>query len=465
LDVLGLSALDVPAAACLVRDGRVIAAAQEARFSRHRGETSFPRESIAYCLRAGKIGPTSLAAVVVAGNPDARVPSVEDTSPRPRPSSFGHRVRRALGRRDTMRDLIACELDREVRVEGLPRELSEAGAAFLPSSFPEAAVLVLGGAGQPTFVARGRGSEVEILDTLAADEGDAGEIAVRLAHAAQRVAPSEALVIGGPGGGNRPTNGRIVGAGVFSRVWIQPAAVAGGAAAGAALLWAHRESPAPPAARPGPGFGPGYTAAQIRTFLRSQEARAEELPKGEAPARVAELLAGGREVGWFDGRIDFGEDTAGSRSILRAPGANGAPPPRTGEVLVVPADRAGEFVDVANGCPPIVDLTLRPEWYDRLGDPTDPGQPRAVVAIDPRDHRGLAALLSAVAERTGAAALAARPLRPPGEPVACSPHDAWRAFLSLDLEVLVLGDFLLEKSALALAPATDAGHEKLEVSR
>ena len=71
MDVLGISAFRGPSAACLVRDGRVIAAAREDRFTRRRGDRSFPQNSVAYCLRAGKIGPSSLRAVAFAGRPRA----------------------------------------------------------------------------------------------------------------------------------------------------------------------------------------------------------------------------------------------------------------------------------------------------------------------------------------------------------------------------------------------------------
>ncbi len=97
MDVLGIAAVDQPSAACLVREGRLIAGAQEARFTRVRGDASFPRHAIAYCLRAGKIGPSQVDAVVVAGSADTAVPETESTSP-PGGSSARTRVRRWFGR-------------------------------------------------------------------------------------------------------------------------------------------------------------------------------------------------------------------------------------------------------------------------------------------------------------------------------------------------------------------------------
>jgi predicted NodU family carbamoyl transferase len=457
MDILGVSAVHEPSAACLVRDGRIVAAVQEARFTRRRADTSFPRNAIAFCLRAGKIGPAQLGGVAVTGSADTPVPRDEDNPPPPGSSSWGRRMKRLLGRPDTLRDLLGDELDRDVRVEGVEPELAHAAAAYLPSAFEQAAVLVVGGRGQPSYVARGTGGSVEVAETLLPDEGDPKEVAVRLAHGAQRVAPADALAIGGPGAGFRATNGRILAVGLFRHVWVQPAAAVGASALGAALILAHREGgQVRRPDRPDLGFGPGYNAAQIRTFLRSQRAAAEELERGETPERVARLLAEGCEVGWFDGRLDFGDETAGSRSVLRAPGAGGAPPPREGEVLVLPSGRADEFVAFEGECPPLVALPLRDEWKEQLGDPSDPDDPRAVVTVDRRDHRGLAALLAAVERTTGSPVLAARPLRPPGEPVACTPRDAWNTFSAVGVDAMALGDFLLSKSADGAVPVSTA---------
>ncbi|MCA9753233.1 MAG: hypothetical protein KC591_13660 [Gemmatimonadetes bacterium] len=450
MDVLGITAFDGPSAACLVRDGRIIAAAQEARFTRVRGDSGFPAQSISYVLRAGKIGATGLAAVVVAGSADDRVPSEQDTAPPPPPSSLGHRLKRLVGRKDTLRDRVVCELG-DLRVESVARDVAHAAAAFFPSPLQHATVLVLDGPRKGARIARGDGTQLEMVGELAADEGDPAEMAVRLAHGAHRIAPGDGLVVGGPGAASRATNGQLLTSGVFRELWVQPAVAFGAEALGAALAWAHAEgAPRTSIGRGALGFGPGYTAAQIRTFLRSQGLPSpQELPRATAADQVAELLLSGREVGWFDGRVDFGQETPGSRSVLRAPGANGAAPPRQGEWLVVPADVASEYVHVTDRCPPLVDVSIRLEWQHRLGDPPDTAKPRAVAVVDARDHRGLAAILTALEKRTGMAALAARPLRPAGEPVACSPQDAWRAFQELELEVLVMGDFVLTKSSVA----------------
>lgn len=454
MNILGISAAWEPSAACLVRDGRILAAVQESRYSRLRADQAPPRQAIGYCLRTAKMAPEALDAIAV-----VRDASGSDVAPpdwKAAPRNLGGKVRRLFGRPDSLGDFVLGELGADIPVETIGYEEAHAGAAFYPSPFEEATILLLLAGGQRAVVARGHANGIEIVEEIEErDEGDPVEVAVRLVHRAHRSAPHENLVIAGPGAGRRATNGRLARAGVFSECWVQPASATGASAIGAAFIAARARGVVAKADRAQLGFGPGYNAAQVRTFLRSQSAVAEELGREDFLPRVAEILLRGDEIGWFQGRLDIGDDIAGSRSILRAPGAAGAPPPREGEVLVLPRDHASEYLECGASCPPLVELVLRSKWREQLGDPTDPAAPRAVTTIDRRDHRVLASLLEEMERRTGMAALAARPLRPLGEPVACGLHDGWNAFFSLDLETLVMAEFLLEKSKLG-QPASAA---------
>src|SRR6185436_3993645 len=113
---LGICAFDRPSAACLVRDGRVLAAVREEVLSGRLDDRAFPSNAVAYCLRTGKVGPTALEAVGVAGPLESRVPEAYRGPARP-VSSFSDRVARWLGRPATLRDLLAGELDPAISAE------------------------------------------------------------------------------------------------------------------------------------------------------------------------------------------------------------------------------------------------------------------------------------------------------------------------------------------------------------
>jgi predicted NodU family carbamoyl transferase len=144
VDVLGICAFDRPAAACLVRDGRVVGAVREDVFSGRLGDRSFPSQAIAYCLRAGKIGPGGVDLVSIASQLDVRVPEAAYPDGGRAVSSFAKKLERWLGRRPTPRDLLRDELDPHVRAESVDVAQAEASAAYFASPFRESAILVIG---------------------------------------------------------------------------------------------------------------------------------------------------------------------------------------------------------------------------------------------------------------------------------------------------------------------------------
>ena len=246
---------------------------------------------------------------------------------------------------------------------------------------------------------------------------------------------------------------------------MHPAAGAGAAALGAALLgW--QEASVPGSASPGhepripSGTGPSYNAAQIRTFLRSQAILPDEPGRDEAPEKAALLLAQGHRVAWLDGRLDFGADPAGSRSLLRAPSGRHPADPAAEETFAVAAERMEEIFEIEGPCPAWMELTVRAPWRDALGITGDITRPVPVTPV-PAEHRGFRSLLARFESETGCPALIARGLRRDGVgPIACSPNDAWAARDSAGAAALVMGPYLI-----AGAPLTeDARPRDIRVS-
>ncbi len=439
MDVLGITAFHGPAAACLVRDGRVVAAVREDALSGRSEDARVPANAITYCLRAGKIGAAHLQAVLVAGPLDARPGGEAYPETRGGGSAFD-RLRRLFGRRATLRELLHAELDGAPPARAVDTALAEAAAARFTSPFPDTAVLVL--EGDRIVRVAGREGRLEILGSGPAggDAGTAAELLLEESGAA-------ALGLAGPGAQDRAANGTLLARG-FAKLWIHPAAGGGASALGAALLgWCDASGGGAPDARVPSGTGPAYNAAQIRTFLRSQGLTPEEPGRDEAPLQAADLLAAGHRVAWFDGRLDFGEDTAGSRSVLRAPSARNPADGSADESLAVAAERVPELFAHDGPCPPLVDLPVRDAMREKLRAPAAPGDRVPVTPIG-AEHRGFRALLAAFEQTTGCPALVARPLRRLNGVVAASPNDAWVARERDPAAALVLGPYLVAGAPL-----------------
>src|SRR5262249_54125695 len=152
-------------------------------------------------------------------------------------------------------------------------------------------------------------------DVAAALQRITEEVALAVVHHLHRLVPSRNLCLAGGVALNSVMNGRLLREGPFERIFIQPAANDAGTALGSALLLAHA-APGRPRATPrdivylGPSFGPDECAAAV-----SAAALVVERPP-DAVARTAELLAAGKIVGWFQGRMEIGPRALGNRSIL-----------------------------------------------------------------------------------------------------------------------------------------------------
>ncbi len=398
MDVLGLATFDRPSAACLVRDGRVFAAATESLFSRIPDDRSFPSQAIEYCLRSAKIGPVQLSAVVLAGDLEAPVPTdAQYSGMTVGATSLRSRVRRWLGNADKVSDLLNRQLDPLVPSRSLDARLALAGAAFHGSPFRDAAGVVFENDDAHLF--RANDLEIEFMESRPA--GTPATLPSRMRELLEKTG-AESLVFAGteaPAAARLITGNPMIDAPVHADS-AGPAAAALGAALHHSLSTLG-ESIRPTAPDGTPTavlpLGPGYNASQIRTFLRSQSADAEELPRDEAPERAAEELTGGRVVAWFDGRVEFGHDTSASRSVLRL-------------------DSSAPLSD---------------DWER--------------VATIAGDHRGFSTLLDILA-RHGAAPLVWRPLAGPGQPVAASPNHAWDIWVAEEsIDALYLESFRVSR--------------------
>lgn len=313
------------------------------------------------------------------------------------------------------------------------------------------------------------------------------EIMLRMARHVFELTEERQLCLAGGVALNCVGNGRILREGPFEKIWIQPAAGDAGGALGAALLgWHHSHDKPRIVSREGDSqrgsfLGPAYDA---ESFLRRQNISATQLSDDELGSRVAGLLEQGEVVGWFQGRMEFGPRALGNRSILGDPRR-----PEMQEKLnlkikfresfrpfapAVIEERANDCFELAEASPymllvaPVREaLRVDGESEPRSGIAAKLKQRRstlpAVTHVDysARVQTVSAAtnppfydLLSAFERRTGCPVLVNTSFNVRGEPPVCTPEDAYRCFLRTDMDYLVLGNFLIDKTSRSGGPPT-----------
>jgi carbamoyltransferase len=316
------------------------------------------------------------------------------------------------------------------------------------------------------------------------------EIVLRMARTAHRTTGCRDLCLAGGVALNSVANGRLLREGPFARLWIQPAAGDAGGALGAAQLAWHRALDGPrTVARGGDGeprdamhgayLGPAYDTPEIARALADVGAVHTRVDEAELPARVAALLAQGAIVGWFSGRMEFGPRALGARSILGDPRD-----PRMQSRMnlktkfresfrpfapSVLAERAGEWFDLGVASPYML-LVAPVREERRLATDASPGGappglarlgvPRSVIpavthvdlsarvqTVHAETNPAFHALLRAFEALTGCPVLVNTSFNVRGEPIVCTPADAYRCFMRTDIDHLVLGPFLLDRRA------------------
>lgn len=171
MNVLGISAFYHDSAACLLKDGSIIAAAQEERFTRKKHDSGFPKNAIQYCLEAGAIKRQDLDYIAFYEEPFLKFDRIIKTyianAPRGFPT-YTKTIGSWVTKKIWVRDVIRQELDAEIPIICPEHHQSHAASAFFPSPFEEAAILTIDGVGEWATTTMGVGKEnsIEILKEL-----------------------------------------------------------------------------------------------------------------------------------------------------------------------------------------------------------------------------------------------------------------------------------------------------------
>jgi carbamoyltransferase len=588
LHILGLSAFYHDSAACLLSDGEIVAAAQEERFSRIKGDESFPANAVEYCLRTADIAVDDVAYVGFYDKPLLKFERILETYLSVAPRGFPlFRMGGQLWIKEKlfMDRLIRRSLGYDGAMLYAEHHESHAASAFFPSPFRDSAILTMDGVGEwaTASMGVGHGDDIEILrelrwpDSLGllysaftyylgfkvnsgeykvmglapygepkfvdlileelVDLRDDGsftlnqayfnyltgltmtspafdrlfggpprqpetrltqremdlarsvqvvceEVMLRMAGTVHRETGLDRLCLAGGVALNCVGNGRILREAPFKEIWIQPAAGdAGGALGVAQLIW-HRHVGRPRAlvegedgmrgAYLGPEFSPREIVARV---LDQWAAPYERLDREDLLRRVAELLADGKIVAWFDGRMEFGPRALGSRSILGDPRNPRMQAQMNLKIKFresfrpfapsVLEERASDYFDLECESPYM--LLVAPVRAERRRTLTAEqehlwGIDKLNVArsdIPAVTHVDYSARVQTVARDrnpnyydlikmfetlTGCPVLVNTSFNVRGEPIVCTPEDAYRCFMRTHIDYLVLYPFLLDKA-------------------
>ncbi|MBF0421956.1 MAG: carbamoyltransferase [Magnetococcales bacterium] len=312
------------------------------------------------------------------------------------------------------------------------------------------------------------------------------EIMLKLCRTLATLTGEENLCLAGGVALNCVANGRILRSGLFKRLWIQPSAGDAGAALGVALAidqlqTSHRVLAAGDHdGMSGSYLGPQYDQPAIHQTLNRHGARFHDLDDEILFPRVAELLANEQIVGWFQGRMEFGPRALGNRSILGDPRSANMQKMLNLKIKyresfrpfapAVLAERCNEYFDLATPSPYMLLVApVQPQrWRQPSADDaklTGLDQLRirrsdipAVTHVDhsariqtvhrqtnPRFHR----LLKTFEQLTGCGVLVNTSFNIRDEPIVCSPEDAYRCFMGSEMDILVLGNTLVDKKEQA----------------
>jgi len=319
------------------------------------------------------------------------------------------------------------------------------------------------------------------MDLAASVQAVTEEIVLRLTRSLAKETGAKNLCLAGGVALNCVANGKVLRDGAFENVWVQPAAGDAGGALGAALAAYYLFEGQPRHANgkdamQGAYLGPAFEQADIETRLSAAGATFETLNDTDLIDTTAAALEDGKAVGWFQGRMEFGPRALGGRSILGDPRSPSmqktlnlrvkyresfrpfapsvlredvadwfeldADSPYMLMVADVAANRRREMSDDENALFGIDKLNVPRSEIPAV---THVDYSARIQTVHAETNPRYSALISRFKERTGCPVLVNTSFNVRGEPIVCTPEDAFRCFMGSDIEVLVVGNAILRK--------------------
>ena len=560
MNIIGISAHFHDAACCLLRDGHLVAAAQQERFSRVKHDPSLPAHAFRFCLAEGGITIREVDAIAYYEMPIKKLSRQLWMGLPGALHSDQHLQRLDPGRAERE---IRSGLGFEGRIEFVEHHLSHAASSFYFSGFPEAAILTMDGVGEwaTTTYGKGAGADLEIFEEIGFPHsvgllystitnylgfqvndgeykvmglapygnpcyvsqiqrmirsGQGGQFKLDLsyfdfmqpdrmfsselpelldgpprvpesdltqrhrdiARSLQVVfeefllakvrylhtrVPSANLAMAGGAALNCVANARILREGPFKRIFVPPAPNDSGGALGAAAIVNHRLSgEAVREPLNSAQLGPRYSSEEVQAILEDAGVNALDF-RGREPELLkatVQRLASQQVVGWFQGRMEFGPRALGARSILADPRnsemrnrINAMVKKRESFRPFAPAvleEKAHLHFDLDHASPFMLETCPVTSSLD-LPAVTHVDRSARVQTVSAADNPRFSKLLAAFEAQTGCPVLLNTSFNLRGEPIVCTPENALLRFLLSSIDVLVIEDFLVDRSGFPTA--------------
>lgn len=569
MQILGISCFYHDAGACLLRDGEIVAAAEEERFSRRKHDSGFPEQAVRYCLETGGIVAEELDHVVFYEKPLLKFERIASSYAATFPNSrnvFVKAMQTWLTEKLWVRSHIRKRLGYSGPILFGEHHLSHAASAYFPSPFEDAAVVTADGVGEwsTTTLGVGRGLDLELTHELhfphslgllysaftaylgfevnegeykvmgmaaygkptyvdqvhklvdLADDGsfhldmryfgyhqslrsinrafvalfgpprpaEAGlddryadiaasiqavteEAMLGVTRRARELSGSNNLCMAGGVALNVLANARILRESGFDNVWVQPAAGDSGGCIGAATYLYHtvlREQRRHVMEHA--YLGPSYSNDEIHALLRELDAPFTQLRGDEIAPTAGRLIADGNVVGWFQGRMEFGPRALGARSILANP-TDPAMKDKLNEKIKhreqfrpfapsVLKEAASTYFDFDGRSTtresPFMLLVarVRPDKQHLVPAITHADSTARVQTVSREQNPLYYDVIEAFGKLTGVPVLINTSFNVRGEPIVCTPAEAFNSFSHTDMDYLIMGN--------ALVPATSKRH-------
>ncbi|MFZ1946728.1 MAG: carbamoyltransferase [bacterium] len=308
------------------------------------------------------------------------------------------------------------------------------------------------------------------------------EIMLRMARHVREETGMSSLCLAGGVALNCVGNGRILREGPFDNIWIQPAAGDAGGAIGAALLTWYQYLGNPRTADGRRDFqqasylGPEFDDNYIKSYLETNRIPYTVIPDGRVAETIADLIAGQHVVGWFQGRMEFGPRALGGRSIL-----GDARSPEMQEVMnlkikfresfrpfapSVIKEKVSDYFEIDRESPYMLLVApVKPEICRRETDAerqrqgldrlkvvrssvpaiTHVDYSARIQTVNREDNPLYHEMISKFDQKYGCPVIINTSFNVRGEPIVCSPEDAYLCFMRTKMDYLVMGKFLVDK--------------------
>ena len=586
MNILGISAFYHDSAACLVRDGEIIAAAQEERFTRKKHDFNFPTNAVEYCLKEAGISAEELDYVGFYDKPFIKFERILYSYLAYAPigiKSFFKSIPLWIKQKLFIRDIIKKELGYRGKVLFPEHHESHAASAFYPSPFSEAAILTVDAVGEWATTSYGIGKdndinitselrfphslgllysaftyytgfkvnsseykvmglapygEPEYVDLILRELVDlkedgsfklnmkyfnyctgltmtnsrfnklfggpprkpeskitqremnlarsiqvvTEEIVLRMVNHIYKETGKKNLCLAGGVALNCVSNGRLLREGPFGNLWIQPAAGDAGGALGVALLiWYkylgnNRKLDEVRVSQKTSYLGNCYTDKEIEDFLKKDEIPFEKLSTGEIPPRIAELIAGENVIGWFEGRMEFGPRSLGSRSIIGDPRSKEMQSVMNLKIKyresfrpfapTVLREHVSDYFDIDCESPyMLLVANIKDEKRVRMSDEeeklfgleklkvtrsdvpaiTHVDYSARIQTVTKDDNPLFYGVIEEFYKKTGCPMIVNTSFNVRGEPIVCRPEEAFKCFMRTEMDYLIMGSYLLDK--------------------